>query len=613
MNNEYGININNYTKLPQVYLRVSSYHLGIIDFFNFYLSQLHIKINVYIRQLYGGTDLYECDGDGDGYDIKNLDSFANPISNVKCKNKISLFNRLFNLEGTKFLAGYIAPDSYFDIYAEINDNTSDVINLFPIYGNSICSRNTAKYLKKGVKYKINFDLDHMIKLEPGFDAKIRITNELVNRIIIINPQNPTSPISGTGYTIESNNDAMIYFIEKLPDGYNQMEIDINRSAGKIIEIIYKEKRGSYIIDLGFEKYCPSNSPLFEDIEGIYSYLDNIYDKINGKLVNGEKLYIYSKNFEHIQEIHYTGKNLNNKNNNFNIFLIPKNDEKNSLVVKTRNKGYNKIIFDLFFCERDTILQINILHWDKNYNIYKTITNNNFTEDVREYKVDKNSDDYKMLFETDQPVVFTYSYIDSIDEIYEGNDDYKKEREVIRNPKIEEIVRKNGNEIKIKFKPNYKHSSTRYIILIAQKNSENTIEKFKDPCFVTGLLNQRPNGVKVEAIYDGGIDDSINAEVDISDILNEKDSYLMSIISQELRYSKKIHFYTPKEFSFGPEKPDEDDSLKGVSLALAIVLPIVGAIIIAIVIIFLVRHKCHKQEDPENDDALSKLTDKSYEL
>ena len=611
LNNEYGININNYTKLPQVYLRVSSYHLGIIDFFNFYLSQLHIKINVYIRQLYGGTDLYECDGDGDGdgYDIKNLDSFANPISNVKCKNKISLFNRLFNLEGTKFLAGYIAPDSYFDIYAEINDNTSDVINLFPIYGNSICSRNTAKYLKKGVKYKINFDLDHMIKLEPGFDAKIRITNELVNRIIIINPQNPTSPISGNEYTIESKNDAMIYFIEKLPDDYNQKEIDVNLSAGKIIEIIYKEKRESDIIDLGFEKYCPSNTPLIGKIEGIYHYLDNIYDKIKGKLVNGEKLYIYSKNFEHIQEIDYTGKNLNNKNNNFNIFLIPKNDEKNSLVVKTRNKGYNKIIFDLFFCERDTILQIKILHRDKNNNTYLTITNNNFTENVRKYKIDKNSDDYKMLFETDQPVVFTYSYIDSIDEIYEGNDDYKKEREVIRNPKIEEIVRKNGNEIKIKFKPNYKHSSTRYIILIAQKNSENTIEKFKDPCFVTGLLNQRPNGVKVEAIYDGGIDDSINAEVDISDILNEKNSYLMSIISQELRFFKKINFYEPKEFG-----NEEDSSI------LVIVLPIVGAIIIvivAIVVFFIIRRKHNKQDDvPENFDAvskLSKLSDKSFQF
>ena len=401
---------------------------------------------------------------------------------------------------------------------------------------------------------------------------------------------------------------MIYFIEKLPDGYNQMEIDINRSAGKIIEIIYKEKRGSYIIDLGFEKYCPSNSPLIEDIEGIYCYLDNIYDKIKGKLVNGEKLYIYSKNFEHIQEIHYTGKNLNNKNNNFNIFLIPKNEE-NSLVVKTRNKGYNKIIFDLFFCERDTILQIKILNWDKNNNTHLTITNNNFTENVRKYKIDKNSDDYKMLFETDQPVVFTYSYIDSIDEIYEGNDDYKKEREVIRNPKIEEIVRKNGNEIKIKFKPNYKHSSTRYIILIAQKNSENTIEKFKDPWFVTGLLNQRPNGVKVEAIYDGGIDDSINAEVDISDILNEKNSYLMSIISQELRFFKKINFYEPKEFG-----NEEDSSI------LVIVLPIVGAIIIAIVsivVFFIIRRKHNKQDDvPENFDAvskLSKLSDKSFQF
>lgn len=243
-----------------------------------------------------------------------------------------------------------------------------------------------------------------------------------------------------------------------------------------------------------------------------------------------------------------------------------------------------------------------------------IRNDDYTEDVREHR-SQNRYDYQLIFQTNQPLVFTYSYYDLLDEnINKVNNNYIKEREELSNLTIEEIVPKNEKEIKIKFKPNYKQSSTRYIILIAQKSSENTIEKFKDACFVTGLLTQRPNGVKVEAIYDGGIEDSINAEVDISDILSEKNNkYLMSIISQELRYSKKIHFYTPKEFSFGPEKPDEDDSLKGVSLALAIVLPIVGAIIIAIVIIFLVRHKCHKQEDPENDDALSKLTDKSYEL
>ena len=88
---------------------------------------------------------------------------------------------------------------------------------------------------------------------------------------------------------------------------------------------------------------------------------------------------------------------------------------------------------------------------------------------------------------------------------------------------------------------------------------------------------------------------------------------MSIISQELRYDKRIKFYKPKEFSFGPEKRDEDDGLKGVSVALAIVLPIVGAIFIAIVIFFLLKRKHDKQEEQENLERLSKLTPRSHEL
>ena len=89
-------------------------------------------------------------------------------------------------------------------------------------------------------------------------------------------------------------------------------------------------------------------------------------------------------------------------------------------------------------------------------------------------------------------------------------------------------------MKIKFKPNYKQSSTRYIILIAQKNAENTLENFKDPCFVTGLLNQMPNGVTVDVIYDVGDNDSVNAEVRISDIISNNNEYIATKIKQRIK-------------------------------------------------------------------------------
>ena len=102
-------------------------------------------------------------------------------------------------------------------------------------------------------------------------------------------------------------------------------------------------------------------------------------------------------------------------------------------------------------------------------------------------------------------------------------------------------------------------------------------------------------MKVDTIYDIGDKDLIEAEVDISDILHSGNKYLVNIISQELRFGKKIHFYQPIEFNHVGKKPIENDPDKGddggsSSLALAIALPIVGVIIIALVVIFILKRK-----------------------
>ena len=65
------------------------------------------------------------------------------------------------------------------------------------------------------------------------------------------------------------------------------------------------------------------------------YLDNIYDKLKVKLIEDEKLFIYSTS-EQINRlnIEYIGYNLNNENNDFNIFLINKNYEENTIVINS---------------------------------------------------------------------------------------------------------------------------------------------------------------------------------------------------------------------------------------------------------------------------------------
>ena len=178
---KYGYNLNNYENLPQINIRFNSKTLKFFEFFNFYLNQLNLKIDFYIRQIYGGSELYECNADD--FDQKNLMILTSPISNIKCKNKTSLFNRLFSLNGTKIISGYIAHDSEFDIYAEIQNDENTFINVSHIITQDSESKNNAKYLKKNIKYTINFFLNHLIKLEPGFDVEIVITNGKNSSII----------------------------------------------------------------------------------------------------------------------------------------------------------------------------------------------------------------------------------------------------------------------------------------------------------------------------------------------------------------------------------------------------------------------------------------------
>ena len=613
------INVKNYMKLTQMNLRISSKHIPWNEFYNLFFNKLNMnpKINIYIKQIYGGSDLYECDADD--YDERNLTFLTTPISNVKCKNKKSLFNRLFNLDGTKILSGYITPDSYFDIYAEVNhEPENQIINISPIMKDSLGWTNTAKYLRKNIEYTLNFHSDHIVKLEPGFDAEITITNGQITAKI--NPDNPTFEISGRGYTIKSNNDAMVYFIGRFSGREMvQIEIDIERSKGKIVKISNIDNE--VFLDIGFEGYYPSSFAkeiLTGDSDTYYIY--NLYDKLKGKLVDKEKIFLYyypSK--KTLMQIEYIGNNLENKNNDFNIFLIPANNELNSItIINSIRPAMLKT--DFHFCKNDAVVQATFLAFDK-----KEYTSILTKENYISFNDLGLSQGYNMLsFSTDKPIIFTYSIFDFTDQkFFEESDTYWKERQEFILLKIEDVAFKKINDktLEIKFRRNYKMSSTRYIILIAQKNNQNSLGNFANPCYIVDLLNQRPSDLIIDTIYDVGENELIYAEVDISKIKNNNDKYIINIISQELRFKKKIHFYDPIEFSSSgiipyddstdSEKTDggntdsdnkkeegknDDESGSSTSLALGITLPIIGILLIALIILVIFRRKSGSSSD-----------------
>ena len=92
---------------------------------------------------------------------------------------------------------------------------------------------------------------------------------------------------------------------------------------------------------------------------------------------------------------------------------------------------------------------------------------------------------------------------------------------------------------LKFKPNYKYSLTRYIIVITENEGNNTEDNFANPCYITKLVTNKEDQVKIINIYDSGKNDTINVNLEFSDFIILNSKYIIGIFSQELKFDKKI--------------------------------------------------------------------------
>ena len=532
----YAFNLEEYLPLN---LRINSDFNTFYEFLNLYLYEVKDKINIYIRKYYGSSELFKCNADF--VDKKDLSSITKPVS--ICKNKSSLFERIYKLEGTDFISGYLGYNSYFDIYIEF-DNDDRNIKLSTLTTSYEVS-NSAKYLQKDIEYNINFKVEHLIKITPEFKAEVTIYNN-EGLYIILNSSNPTSKVKGDNVKIKSNNNTMVYFYSKLLNGIKQFKIENNK--GKNIEI----KVGpytTYIIDFGFEGYNPSDILSLDTYNYLENqgsiFIENIYDKLKTKLVDGEYLYIYyiSSNYFNDFGINYNSSNINNPNNEYSFNLINKNyknnNEEKSLVINNKNKA--QIQYQVYFCSSPH--SIEMLYQNLSYN-----TTLEFNEQKTIVKHDIGKSPIKLQFNSEEDFIFSYSFIDEADISINEYDDWNEERTVLNNLIIKE-VNNNRNYITIKFYPNYKFSSTRYIIVITPLNNNDDITNLSNPCYIIKQVTEKNKNIQIINYVDIGEDDFISLKVSISDMLpSENNEYLINIISQELRFEKKLNFYEPYNFT-----------------------------------------------------------------
>ena len=133
------------------------------------------------------------------------------------------------------------------------------------------------------------------------------------------------------------------------------------------------------MDFGFENYYPAIFPLKNRVrKNNIVYLDNIFEKLKVKLVENEKFYIYGEEkYINKLEINYIDTNLNNQNNDYNIFLIPENEENNTIIINTAE--LTNALEDLVFCQKDTILKLSYTFEDESNII---LTDFNYTNEKR---------------------------------------------------------------------------------------------------------------------------------------------------------------------------------------------------------------------------------------
>ena len=569
--------------------RINSDVSLLYEFFNIYFDKFEDNINLYINKLYGETNLYEC---SDELDKNDLSILQNPIN--KCKNKKSIFNRLFTFKGTKTLSGYLTPNSYFDIYLEFNDD-SNKIKISQALQGTINS--ASKYIKKDIEYIVDFTVDHMVKIEILDNIEVIISND--KNTVKLNSKNPVSAIQGSNYKVKANKDTMIYFYGKLFKYIKQKELFVNQK-GKFATIT-PDKRIQYEIDSGFTGFNPINIDAIFENKLYYDdslYVENIYEKMKNKLVENEKIFLYYIDEEEIDRYEYEEEyekeyeppkinvlyndSLNNPNNDYTFTVIPKNSEQKSYIIN--NKFKDEIFYHVNFCGAPH--NVSMTYKGKYNDEYsQTIS---FNEKGTSALIDIYKFGTKINFKSEKEFIFSYSFVDVTDDNVIDVESWTKEREeeLQSNLKITQVS-ENNNILSITFKPNYKKSNTKYIIVIAPENDKNTVDSLSNPCYIAKLVNNREDGVKIENWIDPGLTDKITAEVDVSKFVIKNNNYIIGIISQELRFYKKLNFYSA--FKFGS---------KSGTKTLIIVFSIIGAIvlIIAIVLVVLLLKKRTKDDN-----------------
>ena len=140
--------------------------------FNKMTFDLEDKVNIYFKKYYGNSNIYEISLES--YNTNDLLFLTKPIKTYE--NEKSILNQLLSLNSNKLYSGFLDYQTLYDIYIDI-DNEDHFVKM-QVEDNPFS--NLMKLFKPNINYILDFEVDHLIKLDPNFNAEITITDSEKN-------------------------------------------------------------------------------------------------------------------------------------------------------------------------------------------------------------------------------------------------------------------------------------------------------------------------------------------------------------------------------------------------------------------------------------------------
>ena len=244
-----------YGNSDSLFLRWKSNDLNYYGFATLIAFDLASQYYLYFKQYYGNMNVYKYPIN----DNTNLTSLLIYIKSYEDDYRFTLVNnRLIIIDGSKLFSTYLSYGFFGDIYIQkVNDPQKIKLN------NNDTTGNLVKLLISEKMYNIDFNLNHIIKLDNGFsDAIVKFYDDNDNEIGLLDINNRTIELNGENIRIKSDKNALVYFYSAISNEKKLYEIVFDKEKiGQNMEIsianLDSDNESIILIkDYGFENHAP---------------------------------------------------------------------------------------------------------------------------------------------------------------------------------------------------------------------------------------------------------------------------------------------------------------------------------------------------------------------